>query len=785
MANQETERLLIEIEVDGDKALQEATATAEAIRKVRAETAKLKKEQEELRMVGKTSSEVYKKNADLIQLNEAELKNLSSELRNSQKVLQANQNTTEGTTGAYQRLSQQYSVAAQRAKDLAVVHGTNSVEAKKATDAAKTMSDRLKEVDSSVGQNQRNVGNYNSVLDGLNSKFGSSISMMQGVAGAGGSVNAGMQTAAGGAKAFGAQLLKLLANPVVAILAGIAVVILLVVGTFKKMMEVIKGNEEQSVRLNKVLAPMNALGDMITRVFEKMADVFLDVAESTMKVVGAILDFLGVSKEVNQSTKEYMQLEKDKMALQDLSRKTLLNLAEGELEVSELKANIMRKDLYNAEQRRAMNDKAITIERKNADERKKIAVETLRIMEEEGARTKNSAKFNDDLVQAKIAVINAEKEYNDNIRRLSSQKSKFEDEIAADEKKKREDAIKKREDAEKAAAERRQKAQESELKKMDLALQLYQATVNETTERGLVDQMQTEFAIIDKKVAYNKLTSEESVLARLAIEKKYGDQLIVLANENLAKLRAANTAQLITEEEDYTDSIKLRLEGFQADFDNRYAIAEGNLNAEFEMEQAHRDRMKAAELLDAEKTGADKLLIEQKYAKLERDLEVQKIQAKLALTSGFLGNIKGLFKEGSKAAKGVASAQVAVDTIAGSIAAFKSMAGIPLVGPILGAAAAAGVAVSGAKAIKDIWKVKDEGVGSVSNPVSGGSVVSVSPQSVTGSLVQRSTQATQASQVQNGVSNALTDTPVQQVLVIDNVTDAIARKNEAKVVNSL
>ena len=56
-------------------------------------------------------------------------------------------------------------------------------------------------------------------------------------------------------------------------------------------------------------------------------------------------------------------------------------------------------------------------------------------------------------------------------------------------------------------------------------------------------------------------------------------------------------------------------------------MAEGNLNATFALEQENLNRSMQAELLAAEKTGASKYLIEQKYAKMERDLELSKTKA--------------------------------------------------------------------------------------------------------------------------------------------------------------
>ena len=137
------------------------------------------------------------------------------------------------------------------------------------------------------------------------------------------------------------------------------------------------------------------------------------------------------------------------------------------------------------------------------------------------------------------------------------------------------------------------------------------------------------------------------------------------------------------------------------------------------------------------------------------------------MTSNFLSNIQGLFKEGSKAAKGVASAAVAIVPYKEQLR-ISRMASIPIVGPALGALAAAGVVASGVKAIKDIWKVDDKGTTSspsvdVSTPSTS---AAVSGAAVSGSIVSRGTEGTQSSQVQQGVSNALSEQPQQTVLLV-------------------
>ena len=69
-------------------------------------------------------------------------------------------------------------------------------------------------------------------------------------------------------------------------------------------------------------------------------------------------------------------------------------------------------------------------------------------------------------------------------------------------------------------------------------------------------------------------------------------------------------------------------------------------------------------------------------------------------------------KKGFQIQKGASIAQTTISTIEGAIAAYKSLAGIPVVGPGLGAAAAAGVTASGLAAVRQIQSQTFDGGGS-------------------------------------------------------------------------
>lgn len=237
MANN-TETLLIDIQVNSDEATKKAGEQISAIAKLREETAKLKEENKAARKEGQDNSEQYKLNAEKIATNESKLKQLNNELTQNQKIIRATTTEVQGETGAYQQLQNQYSVAAQKAKDLAVAYGVGSEEAKKATLVAFNMSEKLKEVDKSVGQNQRSVGDYGIAMKGM-------AGALNGLPGAFGQMAQGANNAASGLKAMNT------ASPVGWVM--------IIVGLISQFTEKLQGNAEFAKKWSVFMAGFNAV----------------------------------------------------------------------------------------------------------------------------------------------------------------------------------------------------------------------------------------------------------------------------------------------------------------------------------------------------------------------------------------------------------------------------------------------------------------------------------------------------------------------------------------------
>lgn len=131
--------------------------TTEAYTKTQIQEAKLKKENAN---AAKAEAQARKENAAAAQKEQQASDSAAKSKANEQKVI-------DQIANEYQQLSKAYNDAALKAKNYALLLGENHPVTVQAVKDAKAMHDILLRVDQSVGQSQRNVGNYKSAFDGL------------------------------------------------------------------------------------------------------------------------------------------------------------------------------------------------------------------------------------------------------------------------------------------------------------------------------------------------------------------------------------------------------------------------------------------------------------------------------------------------------------------------------------------------------------------------------------------------------------------------------------------
>lgn len=214
----------------------------------------------------------------------------------------------------------------------------------------------------------------------------------------------------------------LLANPIMAVIAA-------VVAVFMALYNAMKSSEEATNKLNAIMAPLGAIMDAILNVVQKCVGAILDfitaIINGLMKALEN-LPFVGkYFKELNEYSREAIELEKSKQALAKRERVATEENAKIERDVSELRNKAKQKDLYTEQERIKFLEEAISLERKRADENRAIAAERLRIAQIEADRADNDAATNNKLAQMKAEFYKADQEYHDRTRRLTSELSTF------------------------------------------------------------------------------------------------------------------------------------------------------------------------------------------------------------------------------------------------------------------------------------------------------------------------------------------------------------------------
>ena len=252
-------------------------------------------------------------------------------------------------------------------------------------------------------------------------------------------------------------------------------------------------------------------------------------------------------------------------------------------------------------------------------------------------------------------------------------------------------------------------------------------------------------AELAKLRAENLADAEQKALALLEIQRAAERQALVDKKASAALL-AEFDKQTEMQRTAIIDQYAAERAAKQKELDDQYLanrqiindlLKQANLDAIDNQFERARQELKIQEELDLEKlrmagaTEAEINRIKDSYTKKNKQLDQEEadfanelrqadVDAALGAASQVFGTVAGLLKEGSAAAKAASIAQTTIDTYQSATAAYKSVVGIPVVGPVL-APIAAGVAVAaGLASIKKIVSTKVPGDGA------SGSVPSIS-----------------------------------------------------------
>lgn len=236
-------------------------------------------------------------------------------------------------------------------------------------------------------------------------------------------------------------------------------------------------------------------------------------------------------------------------------------------------------------------------------------------------------------------------------------------------------------------------AQQNEQNAIKLQLMAGLAVADKNNEKNLQALADANDVLTD---ATNKRLQAEIALEEFLLEKNNSSSNSTTTSTATTAITTTSTATTSTTEETFVrpEPQKGVLEGLSVE-----------LQIEEDMFKESRER-----IFQTTKEYIQKQIEEERKAAEQRRLIEEQVKtAKLDIAKNTLNSLSTIIGEQTAVGKTAAIAATTIDTYQSATAAYKAMAGIPVVGPALGAAAAAAAVISGIANVKRILSVSKDG----------------------------------------------------------------------------
>lgn len=386
-----------------------------------------------------------------------------------------------------------------------------------------TLDTSLKDADASMGDFQRNVGNYQSALEGLGGNVGRVAMMFQG------GFKQALAAAGTAVKNFGKMLLT---TPVGWIAAAIAAII----AVFNKLREGFKLNDEAGTRLQAALQRFRPILDVVTKAFVGLANGVSKVVDLVSKGVSAVLNLVPAFKKASQAAEEHT-VAVDK--LQETERQYMVASAERSKQRAELEDEARNSMNLSTDERIAKMNEALELERKDMEERRNIAKQKLQNAEYEAKRIGDTSDATmDRIAQLRADYINTETEFIEGTRRTRRALKSFQDELKREEEAEKNERIQRW----KEAAAARKEAADKEVAELRRVNEIAITFIKDESARAraeLVNRHKVEIEDLQKRLDEEKnLTTQARTAIQaqiILLERKFAQDLDALDEENLKK----------------------------------------------------------------------------------------------------------------------------------------------------------------------------------------------------------------------------------------------------------
>lgn len=574
-------------------------------------------------------------------------------------------NYQNSATPLFEKLNAKLEEQTKRYEELVAAQGESS-------EAAKKQKKAMEETESQINATQQATDGLNSgIEDFISNSLGvntSTINMAKGLS----SVSSGAKMVITTVAALGSQLLKLAANPIVAILGLLA-------ATIMAVSKGIKSSEENTNRWNVVLAPFTRLMDGAASMTQKFAGVILSVVEAGGKMLGWLskaaerLPLVGkYFKSVNEENARYIEMAKEEARIAKDTRDLQVQNAKDALTIATLKAKADDELNVSAEERLAAIREANRLEEEASKKNYELAQRRYQLLVEQSKAADNTKETNDAIAQAEVEMYQALTEYQDKRGELLGREVSLQNEIKA--------AEEERAAAAKAAEEERIKAQQEaaakELTEVRKAEDELLKLITDSRER---QRQQVE-------VSYERQI--EDLRTRLQTEKDLtveaqsaiNTQIVALEQQKQMELQTMKQEDLEAEierrQEEFETLLEQEQEQIQVRFETLLEQNIGNEQARLEIElQQKKAELDALQKLEGESQEAfnlRKLKAQNAYnaqKKKLNDYELQMEQTKLSAMSTITGSLSSLFDtlgENNRAfailSKTLALAEIAINT---------------------------------------------------------------------------------------------------------------------------
>lgn len=626
----------------------------------------------------KYDATVKKLNKSLIETQKAILDNTEANKQNNAEI-KSTKTLLDSEATSVNALRAQLAQNTMELNKMSEAQRTTSKEGQDLTEQTKALSDKLKELEKSVGDNRRNVGNYaESVKDG--------ILQTQGLTGGTGALVGQMKSGIAGVQAFNAALK---ANPIIFVVS----LVLTLIGIIEKLM---KRNSELATSLQAAFAPFKVifgrLLDWITGLFEGVAFVLENIA----KGVTWLLDKLGlISEETKRAAAEGARLAGETQRIYQEETKALVPMARMRRELEELKTLSADQNKTTAERTELLKEAAeklhiirdLELAVLNSKYKQIKAENQLGYTSDEDYRKEQEALAA--LEAARASYATQEKELIGQMTGL--EKSERDKQVAnakaaAEKKKKETEAATKAEaEAVKKQAEVLKKAQEETIKAYEQSVKTMELEIAET-------QLRTGKTSIEE--------TQHVINEQIALEKFKRDQKLITEQEYLNNVRALNLQFETEVKADADRRVEEKKAADALNLENERALADVKLQNDLDNQITRLDAMKALEIANAEKIGAETTAITERFELMKDEVRRKYYNAQLEMAAGTAGQLSSLLGEESAAGKAFATAQALINTYLGASKALAQ-------GGIWGIAQAAIVVAAGMKNVMSINKTKE------------------------------------------------------------------------------